>query len=297
MVVQHTPTATIETYFADLNDPRIERTKRHKLLDILVIAICAVIGGGDDYVAMADFGKAKEEWLRQYLELPNGIPSHDTFWRLFRALDPEQFQACFVAWMGAVSQLSQGEIVAIDGKQLRHSYDRSDGKAAIHMVSAWASANHLVLGQVKVDAKSNEITAIPELLRRLDISGCLVTIDAMGCQTEIATRIWAGEGDHLLAPKGNQSNLHDDVVLLFDDREESGFTAYTYDYAKSVDKGHGRIEVRHGWTISDPDCIRFLCGANRFRDLHTVVRIRSERYVGDQHTVETRHYGGSRVRR
>jgi predicted transposase YbfD/YdcC len=290
MVVNHTPAATIETYFSDLSDPRVERTKAHKLLDILVIAICAVICGGDDYVAMEDFGKAKEKWLRQHLELPNGIPSHDTFWRLFRALDPEQFQRCFLGWMAAVSSLTQGEIVAIDGKQLRRSHDKRDGKAAIHMVSAWATANRLVLGQVKVDEKSNEIKAIPELLRRLDITGCLVTIDAMGCQTEIAALIREGGGDYLLALKGNQSNLHDDVVLLFDDLEESGFTAYDYDYAKSVDKDHGRIEVRHCWTISDPDCVRFMRGAERFCDLTTLVRIRAERYIGDKHEVETRHY-------
>jgi predicted transposase YbfD/YdcC len=260
MVVNRTPVATIKTYFSELTDPRVMRTQRHKLIDILVIAICAVICGGDDYVAMEDFGKAKENWLRQYLELPNGIPSHDTFWRVFRALDSEQFQACFLAWVGAVSNLSQGEIIAIDGKQLRRSHDRSEGAAAIHMVSAWATANRLVLGQVKVDAKSNEIKAIPELLQRLDIRGCLVTMDAMGCQTEIAELIRAGGGDYLLALKGNQSNLHDDVILLFDDLEESGFTAYAYGYDRTVDKDHGRIEVRHCWTISDPNCVRFLRG-------------------------------------
>jgi len=207
MVVKTTPVATIELYFSELDDPRVQRTQRHKLIDILVIAICAVICGGDDYVAMEDFGKAKEKWLRQYLELPNGIPSHDTFWRVFEALDPEQFQACFLAWMGAVRRQTQGEIVAIDGKQLRHSYDKQADKGAIHMVSAWATTNRLVLGQVKVDEKSNEITAIPELLQRLDLTGCLVTIDAMGCQTEIARLIIERGSDYLLAFKGNQSNL------------------------------------------------------------------------------------------
>lgn len=290
MVVKHTPAATIEIYFSDLSDPRIERTKRHKLVDILVIGICAVICGADDYVAMVDFGRAKEKWLRQYLELPHGIPSHDTFWRVFGAIDPEQFQACFVSWISAVSKLFVGEVVGIDGKKLRRSHDKAEGKAAIHMVSAWAAHNRLVLGQVKVDDKSNEITAIPELLRRLSLAGCLVTIDAMGCQTEIAQQIRSQQADYLLALKGNQSNLHEDVVLLFDDLEQSGFTAYAYDYDKTVDKNHGRIEVRHCWTIADPHCIRCLRGADRFCDLTTLVRIRSERYLGESHTIETRHY-------
>jgi predicted transposase YbfD/YdcC len=295
MVGKTTPVATIELYFSELEDPRVQRTQRHKLIDILVIAICAVICGADDYVAMEDFGKAKEKWLRQYLELPNGIPSHDTFWRVFEALDAEQFQACFLAWMGAVSSLTRGEIVAIDGKQLRHSYDKQADKSAIHMVSAWATTNRLVLGQVKVDEKSNEITAIPELLRRLDIAGCLVTIDAMGCQTEIARLIIDRDSEYLLALKGNQSHLHEDVILLFDDLEESGFSAYDYSYDKTVDKDHGRIEVRHCWTISDPELIRFLRGADRFSELNTVVRVRAERYVGNQHTVEDRHYIASPV--
>ena len=293
MVESHTPAATIETYFSDLPDPRVDRTKDHQLVDILVIAICAVICGADDYVAMEDFGLAKESWLRQFLALPNGIPSHDTFWRLFRALDPEQFQSCFLAWMAAVSDLTAGEIVAIDGKQLRRSHDRGDSKAAIHMVSAWATSNSLVLGQVKVDEKSNEIKAIPELLRRLDLTGCLVTIDAMGCQTDIAHLICDRDADYLLALKGNQSNLHDDVVLLFDDLEESGFTAYEYDHASTVDTNHGRTEVRHCWTITDPDCVRFMRGAERFKNLTTLVRVQAERYVGESAQVEIRHYIGS----
>lgn len=297
MVVKTRVTATIESHFSELSDPRIERTKRHKLLDIMVIAICAVICGGDDYVAMADFGQAKEAWLRKYLELPNGIPSHDTFWRVFRALDPERFQRCFVSWMSALSALSGGEIVAIDGKQLRRSHDKGAGKAAIHMVSAWASANRLVLGQVKVDEKSNEITAIPQLLHCLELTGCLVTIDAMGCQTEIAKLIRERSADYLLALKGNQSNLHDDVILLFDDLAQSNFTAYTYDYHKTVDKGHGRLEVRHCWTISDPALIRCLRGADRWADLTTLVKVQAERYIGDKHAVDTRYYIGSATTR
>lgn len=285
--------AALGQYFDELDDPRVDRTRRHKFIDILVIGICTVICGGDDYGSMEAFGKAKEEWLRTILELPNGIPSHDTFWRVFSALDAEQFQACFLEWMAAVSDLTEGEIIALDGKQLRRSHDKSNNKAAVHMVSAWATSNRLVLGQVKVDEKSNEIKAIPELLERLDLHGCLVTIDAMGCQTNIAELIVEKEGEYLFSLKGNQSNLHEDVVLLFDDLEESDFSAYDYDYAKTVDKDHGRIEVRHCWTITDPKLIQHLRGADRFPALHTVVRVRSERYVGDEHSVEDRHFIGS----
>jgi predicted transposase YbfD/YdcC len=285
--------AALGRHFAELDDPRVDRTRLHKFIDILVIGICTVICGGDDYASMHAFGKAKETWLRTILELPSGIPSHDTFWRVFSALDAEQFQACFLEWMAAVSDLTDGEIIALDGKQLRRSHDKSNKKAAIHMVSAWATSNRLVLGQVKVDEKSNEIKAIPELLERLDLRGCLVTIDAMGCQVNIAERIVEKEGDYLFSLKGNQSNLHEDVVLLFDDLEESEFSAYDYDYAKTVDKDHGRIEVRHCWTIADPELIQHLRGADRFRTLHTVVRVRSERYVGDEHSVEDRHFIGS----
>ena len=245
MVEADSPQAVMGSYFAGITYLWVNRTQRHKLIDILTIGICTVICGGEDYAAMEDFGKAKEKWLRTFLELPSGIPSHDTFWRLFGVLDPEQFQHCFLEWMQAVSTMSKGEIIAVDGKKLRRSHDKSEGKAAIHMVSAWATTNRLVLGQVKVDEKSNEITAIPELFGRLDINGCLVTIDAMGCQVDIAALIIECGGDYLFSLKGNQSHLHEDVVLLFNDLEESRFTAYAHDYDKTVDKDHGRIEVRH----------------------------------------------------
>lgn len=293
MALENRTAGTLETHFSDLSDPRVEGRCNHKLIDILVIGICTVICGGDDYPSMKTFGKAKERWFRTFLELPHGIPSADTFWRVFGALDPEQFQASFLNWMNAISHLSAGEIVALDGKQLRRSHDKEDGKAAIHMVSAWATSNQLVLGQVKVAEKSNEITAIPELLHSLDIAGCLVTIDAMGCQVDIADLIVEKGADYLFSLKGNQSNLHDEVILLFDDLEESGYTAYDNDYAKSVDKDHGRIEIRHCWTITDPQLIHCLRGAGRFRNLGTAVRIRAERYVGDKHSVEDRYFIGS----
>jgi predicted transposase YbfD/YdcC len=293
MVDKNESISTLATQFADLDDPRVVGRSGHKLIDILVIGICIVICGGDDYPSMEEFGKAKEGWFGTFLELPNGIPSHDTFWRVFSALDPEQFQNCFLNWMNAVSSTTGGEIIALDGKQLRRSHDKEDGKAAIHMVSAWATTNRLVLGQVKVDEKSNEITAIPQLLRRLDINGCLITVDAMGCQVDIAELIIEQGGDYLFSLKGNQSNLHEDVVLLFDDLEESDYTAYTYSHDKTVDKDHGRIEVRQCWTISDPQLICCLRGADRFRNLQTVVRVRAERYLNDDHSAEDRYFIGS----
>ena len=172
---------TIGKHFGDLEDPRMERTRRHELLDILTIAICGMICGADSWVDIELFGKSKQGWLAKFLRLPNGIPSHDTFGRVFSRLDPDKFQSCFMDWVAAISEITRGQVIAIDGKTVRGSHDRANGKDAIHMVSAWASANHLVLGQIKVDDKTNEITAIPELLELLELSGCIVTIDAMGC--------------------------------------------------------------------------------------------------------------------
>ena len=256
--------AGIEAHFNDLEDPRIDRKKLHQLLDIMVIAICAAICGADTWEDVEVFGKAKEKWFREYLELPNGIPSHDTFNRVFNRLDPEQFQSCFISWISAASQIIAGQVIAIDGKVLRRSHDQGIGKAAIDMVSAWATANHLVLGQVKVDQKSNEITAIPQLLKALEISGCIITIDAMGCQTEIAAEIIEQEAEYVLALKDNQGQLFEDVQLLFDDLENSNYKAYAYDYDKSVNKGHGRIEIRECWTISDLEILRHLRGFQRW---------------------------------
>ena len=195
------PAASIGTHFSKVEDPRVDRTKLHKLMDILVIAICAVICGADNWEEVELFGKAKEKWFKTFLELPNGIPSHDTFWRVFAKLDPEQFQQSFVSWISSVSEITDGQVIAIDGKILRRSHDKALGRGAIDMVSAWATANHLVLGQVKVDDKSNEITAIPELLRILEISGCIITIDAIGCQKDIAEAIVDQEADYTLALK------------------------------------------------------------------------------------------------
>lgn len=284
------PAANIGQHFASLEDPRVERTRAHKLLDILVIAICAVICGANDWEAVAEYGRDNEGWLRTFLELPSGIPAHDTFWRLFRALKPEPFQICFLQWIQAVSKLTQGQVIAIDGKKLCGSQDKELGRGAIDMVSAWATANHLVLGQRKVADKSNEITAIPVLLQTLAISGCIVTIDAMGCQRDIAQTIVEQGADYVLQLKENQPHLYEDVVLLFDDLTQSNFTAYAYDSATTVDKDHGRIELRQAWTISDPACLAALRNATHFPNLQTVMKVRLERRLPTRTSVEERYY-------
>lgn len=288
--MQSNPATNIEKYFAALEDPRIERTRLHKLLDMVVIAICAVICGANDWPGIVDWGKDKHEWLQEFLELPNGIPSHDTFWRLFAALKPEQFERCFSEWIRAVSALTPGGVVAIDGKFLRRSHDKGLGRGAIDMVSAWACASRLVLAQRKVDEKSNEITAIPELLRILELKGAIVTIDAIACQSEIAETIVEQEADYLLQLKGNQPHLHEDVALLFTDLAESNFTAYPYDTAKTTDKAHGRIEVRQAWTISDPDLLSHLRNADKFVNLQTVMKVRSQRTLNGKVTIEDHYY-------
>jgi predicted transposase YbfD/YdcC len=280
----------IEQHFGDLEDPRIDRTKLHKLVDILVIAICAVIAGADNWEDVEEFGKAKLEWFKTFLELANGVPSHDTFNRVFARLDPKQFQACFMRWMMAVSEILGGQVIAMDGKVVRRSQDKGIGKAAIDMVSAWAKANHLVLGQVKVDEKSNEITAIPQLLEALEVAGCIVTVDAMGCQTEIAEKIIEREANYVLALKENQGNLYQDVVQLFDDLEDSQYKAYQFDYDKTVNKDHGRIEIRECWTISDREVLQHLRGFANWENLTTVSRIRSERRIGEEQSCEDRYH-------
>jgi len=198
---------SIVSHFSTIKDPRVIGKSKHKLIDIIVIAICGVVCGADDWVAIEAFGKAKKDWFETFLELPNGIPSHDTFGRVFAHINPKYFQDCFLNWIRSVANITEGKIIPIDGKTLRRSHDHKAGKAAIHMVSAWAAENRLVLGQVKTEEKSNEITAIPELLNLLDVSGCIVTIDAMGCQKKIARQIIDQGGDYVFGLKGNQGSL------------------------------------------------------------------------------------------
>ena len=284
------PTAALSDHFASLADPRIDRTKRHQLLDILIIAICAILCGADDWVEVELFGNAKLIWLKTFLELPNGIPSHDTFGRVFARLNAEQFQQCFLEWMQAVSQVTRGQVIAIDGKVLRGSCNRLLGKAGIAMVSAWATANHLVLGQVKVDDKSNEITAIPKLLQVLEIAGCIVTIDAIGCQTEITQAIVEQDADYVLVVKKNQGHLYEDIHALFAGAQEVNFQDVPHDYHKTTDKAHGRLEIRQCWTISDGSLVSYLRHRAGWRNLHTIVKVVAERRMPGETTSETRYF-------
>ena len=284
------PLSALTASFRSLPDPRVERTKQHLLVDIMAIAICAVVCGADAWTEVEDFGKIKKKWLKRFLALPHGIPSHDTFGRVFAALDPEAFQTCFVRWVQRVAHLTAGEVIAIDGKTLRRSHDARKTKDAIHLVSAWATANRLVLGQVKVADKSNEITAIPELLQLLDLRGCLVTIDAAGTQTKIAATIVDREADYLLALKKNQKGLAEDVQTLYEWAQSIKFADLQHDHARTVSKGHGRVEIRDCWTISDPQFIGDLRQGRKWKGLRSVAQIRAERRIGDKVTVETRYY-------
>ena len=222
-------------YFRDVTDPRVERTKLHKLEDILAIAICATICGGEGWTEMAFFGQCKQQWLETFLELPNGIPSDDTFRRVISALQPDEFEACFRRWTKAISN-NHSDIIAIDGKTLRHSYDNADGKSSIHIVSAWACENKMVFGQVATEEKSNEITAIPKLLEMLVLDGSVVTIDAMGCQKKIAKQIKESDGDYIFSLKGNHGTLHEEVKLFLDEAIANGGD---HDYDCAANGGHG----------------------------------------------------------
>ncbi|WP_424100283.1 ISAs1 family transposase [Moorena producens] len=245
------PKTTIYEHFSDLKDPRVDRSKLHKLIDIITITICAVISGADTWVDIELYGKTKYKWLNKFLELPNGIPSHDTIARVFAKLETEQLQQCFLKWVQSISQVTFGEIVAIDGKTLRHSYDKSSDKAAIHMVSAWATANRLVLGQVKVDEKSNEITAIPKLIKVLELSGCIITIDAMGCQKEIVKQIVAKEADYLITLKKNQAYLYERVEKIVNTLPLSRLKNLTISQYLQSETGHNREEHRYYQMLSN----------------------------------------------
>lgn len=282
--------ASLTEHFALLEDPRAEHLTDHKLIDIIMIAICAVICGAETWTDIELFGNERFDWLRQFLELENGIPSHDTFGRVFAGIDAEQFQVCFASWVQAVFHATKGQVIAVDGKQARRSHDRTNGKHAIHVISAWATANHLVLGQRKVDEKSNEITAIPELLRLLDVSGCIVTIDAIGCQTEIAEQIIDQEADYVLTVKENQGHLYEDIDLFFQLAHQNDFQKINYTFDRTVNKGHGRIETRQCWAISGEDSLQFLRDHEQWKGLRTIAKVNSQRQVKSKITIETRYY-------
>lgn len=276
--------SSLAEFFGDLPDPRIDRTKKHKLLDIIIIAVCGVICGADSWVEIEQFGRAKEGWLKQFLELPHGIPSHDTFGRVFGLLDSAAFQERFRRWVEAVFRKTRGQVIAIDGKTVRRSRDRTIGQDAIHLVSAWASANEIVLGQVKTDEASNEITAIPALLDLLDVQGCIVTIDAIGCQTDIARKIIERRADYVLTVKANQGQLYEDIQEWFLYAQEVGLRDMRHDYHKTVNKGHGRIEVRECWTIADPQAFDYIRNYQGWEGLQSIAMVKRTRHADDQTT-------------
>ena len=276
---------TIMEHFKSLPDPRIDRKKLHRLQDIIFITIAATLCGCDEWNDIEEFGELRHDWLKTILELPNGIPSHDTFNRVFSLIDPHALQQCFISWVQEVAQLTEGRIISIDGKRMCNSGEEGN-KAIIHMVSAWSNANNMVLAQQKVNDKSNEITAIPALLEILDIKGCLITIDAMGCQQEIASKIISKEADYILAVKGNQGHLHDDIQEAFD--QETAIASTT-----QVNTDHGRIEKR---TCSIITGTEWICKKEKWEGLQTLIKIQSERIIKstDDKQSQTKYYISSR---
>lgn len=244
--------ARIDKHFASLTDPRRGKVT-YPLINIVAIALCATIAGADDFVAIADWARQKRDWLAQFLGLSSGIPSHDRFNAIFRALKPGQFERCLVAWITELHEVTAGQVVPIDGKTMRQSFDKATGKSALHMVGAWATASKISLGQMAVAERSNEITAIPELLDLLEIPGALVTIDAMGCQTEIAEKVLQREADYVLAVKGNQPTLHEGVVEYFLDHMGDDFARVKVGRHETREKGHGRVEHRTYYVCDVPE--------------------------------------------
>ena len=279
------PAPRIADCFCDLTDPRIPRGRRHRLLDIVTIAVCAVVSGAESWVEVAQWGRIKQDWLADWLDLPHGIPTHDTFGRVFARIDPAQFEAGFLRWVQAVAQTAEPEIIALDGKTIRRSGDRRTGQRPLHLISAWASKRRLVLAQAAVDTKDNEITTLPTLLDRLDLAAQVVTIDAMGCQREIAAQIINGDGDYVLALKANQPDLLTNVTDTF------ALAATPEATDRTVGKEHGRLEIRVCETISDPAVIAWLDPDGAWPGLRTVVRVTATRQLtGQDPTTSVRYY-------
>lgn len=264
-----------------IEDPR-RHNKRHLLCDMLLIALCAVISGAESWTQVAEYGRSKLAWFKEFLQLPNGIPSHDTFGRLFARISPKGFQDFFARWVQEISESLMGKTVAIDGKTLRGSHDRINGKSAIHMVSAWASDIRLVLGQLKTDEKSNEITAIPELIKMLDLKGAIVTTDAMGCQKKITQTVIEEKADYVIQVKDNQQRLHEDIALFFQEPANGPFETF-----ETIDAEHGRVETRRYYTTDD---INWLCGKHEWAGIKTICMVSRERDVKEKTSTETAYF-------
>lgn len=286
---QGTPDLSIPHYFRKLKDPRRRHRRLHRLQDIIVIALCAIIAGAQDWQEIETFGRKRKDWLRRFLPLPNGVPSHDTFERVFDRLRPQAFQACFREWVQAVGAALRIRHVAIDGKTLRGSGSAKLGP--LHLVSAWATAQRLSLGQVAVEAKSNEITALPALLELLELNGALVTIDAMGCQKDIARTIVARGGHYALTVKENQEHLLEDIQRTFEQAFDTNFAGMEHDMYESRGRGHGRQEYRCYTVLHHTDGLR---GRDAWAGLTTIGMCVSERTIKDQTTTEVRYFIGSK---
>lgn len=278
--------ATILEHFKNLRDPRFDRKKLYPLDEVLLVVLCGVICGAESWRDFVIFGKEKLDFLKGVLPYRNGIPSKNTFARVLAYIDPKEFKGCFIAWVKSLQKVI-GKVIAIDGKTLRHSFDTAKGDSAIHIVSAFASEMRLVLGEEKVDCKSNEITAIPKLLKLLDLTGAIVTIDAMGCQKTIAKQIVDKEADYVLSLKGNHGNLLDDVKLYMDDISKNDDIKAKRTYAEDIDKGHGRIEIRRCWMTENID---WLQDKSEWKGLRSIGLIEAERQIGDKITVERRYF-------
>jgi predicted transposase YbfD/YdcC len=274
-------------FFASMEDPRDNQGKRHRLLDIIAIAITGVICDANGWEDIAELGECKQEWFETFLELPHGIPSHDTFARVFARLDPDAFEVCFGQWMAHLNQTSQGRLIAVDGKTLRRSFDTAANKAAIHMINAWCLTNQTVLGQVVCEDKANEITTMPKLLQLLDLQGAVVTADAMHCQRDTARRIVEGGGDYLLAVKDNQPALRQDLELLFDQGLTGDCQGVRYDFVEDVDAGHGRIETRRCWCCED---LAGLDPNGAWAGLRSVARVQRVRQLGEEVSTLNHYY-------
>ena len=279
---------SLQDAFSSIEDPRVERRKRHMLIDIIILSICAVISGAEGWEAIEQFGKEKEDWLRKWIALENGIPSHDCIARVISRIKPSEMTECFIAWVSGVAELTEGEVVAIDGKTARRSYNRKNKLGAIHMVSAWANQAGMSLGQVKTEEKSNEITAIPVLLDMLEIKGCIITIDAMGCQTDIAEKIIEKHADYVLAVKDNQKLLHEAIIDYF----EVAIAANAPELCllqdhSAINAEHGRIEIRRCYLST---CLDTLPDASRWKGLKSIGMVESERTVNGKTSIDRRHY-------
>ncbi len=273
--------------FSRVPDPRIESKKTHLVVDLIMITICAVMCGADDWVAVVDYAKQKEDWLRSFLKLPHGIPSHDTFGRFFSALDPQEFENCFLRFAEILRQHTNGAVVAFDGKTIRGSFDEATGKKAIHVVSAWCTSSGISLGQLTVDSKTNEITVVPELIKKLALEGCIVTGDAMNAQKAIVAAVIEKKGDYVIALKGNQGDLHKDVSDFMNDIVNDPKSEYKKDFFEEADKDHGRLELRRCWACDD---LSWLTSRSEWKGLKSIAMVESTRIIQGKETVERRYY-------